>query len=229
MAAPFSVFGHLSSAEPAAINAQGIVVGRLAIPVRVGSYAWQLFAWSAAQDKFVTSVGTTSNASPVDIDDSGFAVGYVRSLTGVDVGYHWDLGTNANGAIPGTVTVLQALAGHRTLVLDQMAGSEIWGPTGVVRVGPDPAHLHVVRISANGRNVGNVTDRATGLRTAWTSFGTGPATMLTPPSGFVETWAVDVNDCGTILGGGRMTNGQTRALVWSHTTVCDPSKPVGAP
>jgi hypothetical protein len=142
-------------------------------------------------------------------------------------GHWWDLSTQTGGTIPGSVLVLQALSGHRALILDQAAGSQIWGPTGTVPAGPDPTHLHVVRISANGRNVGNKIDPATGLRIAWTSLGTGPALMLTPPTGYVETWAVDVNDCGTILGGGRLANGQTRALVWTHTTTCDPSTPVG--
>src|SRR5205085_5725204 len=115
------------------------------------------------------------------------------------------------------------------LILDPAAGSEISGPTGTTPVGPDPTHLHVFKISGNGRNVGYVTDPATSLRTAWTSFGTGPALMLSPPTGYVETWAVDVNDCGTILGGGKKTSGETRALVWNHTMTCDPSTPVGTP
>ena len=220
-AAPIDIAAPYWS-EPYAMNNQGEAVGRFGAPGR----SWGAFRWTPATGvRDITPPGYDLGWV-THLSESGYAAGWVQ--LGNDVHeYRWNPGGLPGAVSPSRVVLYQALEGGSILVKHPTLGSATWSLSGAyTATGPEPVNLRVVKISPNGRNVGNFKDAATGQSRVWTSkgllAGSGTVYVLPVPDGFSNVWVTDVNACGTILGYGDQTaDNARRAIVWTRTTSCD--------
>ena len=216
-ASPLAIAGRFGTTATA-MNNQGVAVGTSFL---TGQRA---FRWTAATGAVDITPAGCESSSVLDISETGFVLGRV-GCGGVSDVIVWSPGSSSGVALPRDFFPIQALSDGSVLGRFPGIGSAVWSQwSGVTGAGQNPSAFPVRKVSPNGRYVGTFVDAATGRTRAWTSIGTGAPVTLPLPAGFASTFAVDVNACGTILGGGQLaSDGSSHVIVWSRGMTCEVS------
>lgn len=200
---------------PRGVNSHGVVVGDMIQTLPTGGTINTAFAWSVASGLRSIAPPLSASSSAHAISDSGFAAGEA-SFGGQPAAIRWSPGTTQHG-----VAAFDNIALHvkeNGTIYNRFSSWNLVNQ--VTDIAPHPNDL-VEGISERGRLVGTTLGSPQlPFRRAWTQApGTG-FRNLPLPSGATDTFAAQVDDCGSVLGGAVLANGTTQAVFWALSP-CD--------
>ncbi len=209
--APIDMGGLGAITHPQSVNSSGIAVGEY----------WQTSVWGLPTAfAYSISGGIRSIAPPLSNQSDAYSI----SDSGYVGGFAWYGDEQAATRwYPGSFEAGTAAFGN--FAWKAMNNGTIFGYTTswnisnqATSIAPNTISL-VYDINDNGRKVG--TNIFATPRRGWTVPSGGTTAQILPvPAGAVDSYAIQVNDCGAILGYVTFADGSSKAVTWSKLT-CD--------
>jgi len=210
--APRDMGGLGAITHPQSVNSSGVAVGEY-----FSESVYDLptaFAFSISTGIRSIAPPYSNQSDAYSISDSGFVAGFAwygdeQAATRWYPGGSFAAGTAAFGNFAWKAMEDGTIFGYTVS----------WNPSNqATNIAPNNISL-VYDISGEGRKVG--TNVFASPTRGWTvAAGSNTAEILPVPSGAINTFATQVNGCGTILGYATFSDGSTKALLWSKLT-CD--------
>jgi hypothetical protein len=201
--------------NPRGVNSSGVAVGEMIQPLANGGAIRTAFAWSVAGGLRSIAPALSSSSTAHAISDSGFAAGEA-SFGGPPAAIRWSPGTTQAGVAEFGATALHVK--ENGTIYNQTTSWNLVNQETHIAPG---AHDLVAGISELGRVVGTTIETPQmPFKRAWTQ---GPGTALRNlplPPGATDTFATQVDNCGSVLGGAALANGTTQAVFWALSP-CD--------
>lgn len=212
---PIDMGAFTTITNPRGVNSSGVAVGEMIQPLADGRKIVTAFAWSMAGGLQNIAPAFSKSSSAFAISDSGFAAG--EASFGLDTAaMRWWPGTTQSG-VAGYGLGATHVKENGTIYHQATS----WNLANLATNIAPSANDRVAGISELGRVTGT-TLRTTQMpfTRAWT-LGLGTALRNLPlPTGAIETFATQVDDCGSVLGGAVLANGTTQAVLWALSP-CD--------
>ncbi|HYM34515.1 MAG TPA: hypothetical protein VET48_03910, partial [Steroidobacteraceae bacterium] len=209
---------------PMSVNSQGAVAGYYSVEAKGTKHA---FRWSPTAGVATIDPPNSTQSFAMDISESGYITGDVFYSDASHTAPRW-YPSGAFGTITFTGSGTRALT-NGSVIGTGSNGSTLWSISNTpALLTANPQANNVLQMSSRGRLVGYYLNPSSHYQAFTMESPIVPVTYLPIPPGVTDSFAYDVNECGTIVGEIVLTDGTHKIVTWSRPS-CDPQTFVTVP